>query len=79
MTRVGDGAKLIDTAFEVQPNGKANAGKLPHPAKTEMWRLKWIPEGVSACTSHYLATSTEVSFAQYKEWLQVPDLLPRSS
>jgi beta-mannosidase len=78
VTRVGDVAKLVDTAFEVQSNGKANVGTLPHPVKTEMWRLKWIPEGMSTCTSHYLATSTTVSFAQYKEWLQVPDLLPFS-
>jgi hypothetical protein len=78
VTRVGDVAKLVDTAFEVQSNGKANVGTLPHPVKTEMWRLKWIPEGMSTCTSHYLATSTTVSFAQYKKWLQVPDLLPFS-
>jgi beta-mannosidase len=78
VTRVGDVAKLVDTAFEVQSNGNANVGTLPHPVKTEMWRLKWIPEGMSTCTSHYLATSTTVSFAQYKKWLQVPDLLPFS-
>ena len=76
VTRVGDSAKLIDTAFDVQPNGKATVGTLPHPAKTEMWQLKWMTEGIGPLSSHYLATSTTVSYEQYKEWMKVPGLLP---
>ena len=79
VTRAGDSAKLIDTPFEIQPNGKVNVGALPHPAKTEMWRLKWVIEGKGAHASHYLATSAPVSFTDYKGWLKVPNLLPSAS
>jgi beta-mannosidase len=78
VTRVRDAAKLIDSSFEVKPNGKATIGTAPHPANTEMWRLKWVTEGAGTYSSHYLATSTTVGFAQYKEWLKMPGLLPSS-
>jgi beta-mannosidase len=76
ITRAGDSANLLDVAFDVEPNGKATLGSLPHPAKNEMWKLHWTAEGHAAHNSHYLAFTPTVSFEQYKEWMKIPDLLP---
>ncbi len=74
--RVAESAKLLETAFDVEPNGKANLGSLSHPAKNEMWQLKWTTEGIGLHTSHYLAFTPTVSFEEYKQWLKITDLLP---
>jgi beta-mannosidase len=71
--RIGDSAKLLETPFSVEANGKATLGSLPHPAKNEMWQLKWTTEGIGAHTSHYLAFTPTVSFEQYKEWMKILD------
>jgi beta-mannosidase len=71
--RAGDSAKLLEAPFEVEPNGKAIAGSLPHPATNEMWHLKWTTDGIGHYTSHYLAFTPMVSFEQYKEWMKIPD------
>jgi beta-mannosidase len=76
ITRAGDSAKLLQVSFDVEPNGKAALGSLPHPAKNEMWQLKWTTEGIGARSSHYLAFTPTVSFEQYKEWMKIPELLP---
>jgi beta-mannosidase len=76
INRAGDTAKLFDTSFDVEPNGKATLGSLPHPAKNEMWQLKWTTEGVGLHTSHYLAFTPTLDFEEYKEWLRTPGLLP---
>jgi beta-mannosidase len=76
VSRVSDAAKLLNTSFAVDPNGKASVGALPHPAQTEMWRLQWTIEGAGALTNHYLATSTTVDFAQYKIWMDLANLRP---
>ena len=76
ISRAGETAKLLDTAFDVEPNGKATLGALPRPTQNEMWQLKWTTEGIGLHTSHYLAFTPTVSFEQYKEWLKIPDLLP---
>ncbi len=68
VSRMGDTTKLLDTSFAVDPNGISTVGALPHPSQTEMWRLKWVTEGLGACTSHYLATTSTVSLEQYKTW-----------
>ncbi|MDR3409344.1 MAG: glycoside hydrolase family 2 TIM barrel-domain containing protein [Formivibrio sp.] len=72
----GAGAKLLETSFEVGPNGKSTVGSLAHPEQAEMWRLDWRVEAVGEFTSHYLAVSGVVSYEQYKEWRKVPGLLP---
>ncbi len=74
--RAGDSAKLLEVSFDVEPNGKATLGSLPHPAKNEMWQIKWTAEGHAAHTSHYLAFTPTVSFEQYKDWMKIPALLP---
>ncbi|MEO6922269.1 MAG: hypothetical protein ABI142_00435, partial [Bryocella sp.] len=79
INRAGETAKLLDTAFDVKPNGKGKVGSLPHPAKNEMWQIKWRTEGIGLHTSHYLAFTPIVSFDQYKDWLKIPDLLPSIS
>ena len=76
VSRVSDAAKLLEISFAVDPNAKATAGALPHPAQTEMWRLQWRIEGAGAYTNHYLATSTIVDFAQYKIWMDLANLRP---
>jgi len=74
VSRVSDSSKLFETSFAVEPNGKASIGALPHPAQTEMWRLQWTIEGAGVFTNHYLATSTTVDFAQYKNWMDLAGL-----
>ena len=74
--RAGSTARLIDTAFHVEANGKASAGSIAHPAKNEMWQIKWTTEGVGEQASHYLAFTPTISFAEYKEWRKIPGLLP---
>lgn len=76
INRAGETAKLLSTAFDVEPNGKATLGALPHPAKNEMWQLKWTTEDTGLHTNHYLAFTPTVSFEEYKEWLKIPGLLP---
>lgn len=76
LMRVGDSVRLFEASFTVEPNGKATVGALPHPAQTEMWRLQWSIEGAGAFTSHYLATSATVDFAQYKSWMNLAGFLP---
>lgn len=70
--RAKDSAKLLETPFDVKPNGKATLGSLPHPASNEMWHLKWTTDGFGLHTSHYLAFTPTVSFEQYKEWMKIP-------
>jgi beta-mannosidase len=74
--RAGSTAKLLETSFDVQPNGKSNVGALPHPTQAEMWQLDWSTDGLGSSTSHYLATSGTVSLAQYKMWVSMMGLLP---
>lgn len=76
INRAGESEKLIDTAFAVEANGKATFGSLAHPAKNEMWQIKWTTEGIGLHTSHYLAFTPTVSLEEYKEWLKIPGLLP---
>jgi len=74
--RAGDSTKLLDVAFDVEPNGKGIVGSLPHPAQNEMWQINWTTEGIGAHSSHYLAFMPTVSLAQYKAWMKIPNLLP---
>src|SRR5271157_1137284 len=74
--RAGNSAKLFEAPFDVEANGKATLGSLPHPASNEMWQMKWTTEGIGAHTSHYLAFTPTVSFEQYEEWMKIPGLLP---
>jgi len=67
--RAGETTRLLDTAFDVEPNGKAHIGKLPHPPQAEMWQLEWSTDQTAPLASHYLAVSGPVNFAQYKEWM----------
>ena len=53
--RAGDSERLLQTSFDQEANGKATLGSLPHPARNEMWQLKWTTEGIGTHTSHYLA------------------------
>jgi len=71
--RAGDSARLLETPFDVEANGKATLGSLPRPAGNEMWQLKWTTEGVGAHTSHYLAFDPPMSFEQYKDWMKNQD------
>ena len=76
INRAGETAKLLSTAFNVEPNGKATLESLPHPARNEMWQLTWTTEDIGLHASHYLAFTPTVSFEEYKEWLKIPGLLP---
>lgn len=69
-------AALMQCSFQVQPNGLARLGVLPHPKTTEIWRLRWSVEGHGDFASHYLAISEPVDFEQYKKWRSLPGLLP---
>ena len=71
--RAGDSARLLETPFDVEANGKATLGSLPRSATNEMWQLKWTTEGIGTHTSHYLAFTPPISFEQYKEWMKFPD------
>jgi beta-mannosidase len=64
INRAGETARLLDTAFDVETNGKATLGSLPHPARNEMWRLKWTTESIGLHTSHYLAFTPTVNFEE---------------
>lgn len=79
VARAGASAKLLDVAFSVDSNGKASVGSIAHPAKNEMWQIKWSTEGIGDYSSHYLAFQPTVSLAQYKEWMNIPQLLPNWS
>ena len=70
INRAGETVKLLDTDFNVEPNGKAHIGTLPHPPQAEMWQLEWSTDRTASFASHYLAVSGPVNFAQYKEWMK---------
>ena len=70
IVRAGDSAKLMEAPFDVEPNGKATLGSLPHPASNEMWHLKWTTDGIGPHRSHYLAFTPTVSLEQYKGWMK---------
>jgi len=70
IVRAGDSSKLLDESFDVEPNGKATLGSLPHPGSNEMWQMRWTTDGIGPHTSHYLAFTPTVSFVQYKEWMK---------
>ena len=76
INRAEEKAKLLSTVFDVEANGKATLGSLPHPATNEMWQLQWTTEGIGLQSSHYLAFTPTVNFEQYKQWLKIPGLLP---
>jgi beta-mannosidase len=76
IVRAGDSAKLLEVAFDVEPNGNATIGSLSHPADNEMWQIKWTTEGIGLHTSHYLAFHPTVSLEQYMQWMKIPGLLP---
>jgi hypothetical protein len=69
--RAGLAVKLLDLPFEVEANGKAPIGQLPHPSQAEMWQLNWSTDSNSSWTSHYLAVSGPINLRQYKEWMKL--------
>jgi beta-mannosidase len=75
MRRAGTAAKLLETSFTVEPNGKSAVGALPHPAQDEIWLLDWSVEGAGSFASHYLAVSGPVVLAQYKDLMKSTGLL----
>jgi len=68
--RAGDAANLLQASFDVDSNGKATLGVLPHPVQTEMWLLTWTTGAADSCASHYLAVSGKVNLAEYKAWMK---------
>jgi beta-mannosidase len=74
INRMGETAKMLDAAFTIEPNGKAQIGILPHPAKAEMWRLGWSIDRTASFASHYLAVSGPANLTQYKEWMKGLDI-----
>ena len=66
---VGSSVKLFETSFAAKPNALIHVGSLAHPTQIGMWQMNWSVEKQNSYASHYLAASSPISLAQYKEWM----------
>jgi beta-mannosidase len=68
--RGGSGEVLLETALEIDANGRANAGQIVESIRPEMWLIEWETGTGEVCGNHYLAGKPPVALTEYRGWLE---------
>jgi len=69
------GQQLLDSPYQVEPNGRTFIAHLPASAQPALWLLQWT-HGGRTCRNHYLAGPRPFLLPQYAGWMEAMHLPP---
>jgi hypothetical protein len=69
--RAGESGVLLESEFEVEPNGKVELGRIPDPEKAEMWQIEWVLQDGRSYKNHYLAARPFITLEEYRRWMEL--------
>jgi len=72
---VATGAFLLESPFNVSPNGRTEVGNIPHPEGQGMWEVQLAASRFQQA-NHYLVGAPPFDLDMYRGWMKRLGLMP---